>query len=659
MHNKTTKYLLAGLFLPVFLLIKGCEKEVENKKDLAVLTTRSVTQITSSKAQSGGNITDDGNDIIEACGIVWHTDSLPTIDSHTGKTASVSESGEFTSEITGLTPGTSYYVRAWATNSKGTAYGNQQTFTSAIELAGITTGDVQEITSTSARATGEVTHNGGSDITEKGIVWHTEQGPTLENFAGKNDHGPGTGDFSSEITGLSPGTTYHLRAYAINAMGVAYGNDISFTTPAVLPTLETGIIDSITSDSASVTGNVLNDGGAEILQKGAVWATFDQPLLENNQGIWNAGAGTGEFTAKLSELLPETVYYVRAFATNETGTAYGQTISFTTLTHITPPTVITHEVTHIANNKATGGGNIVEAGGAPVIERGVVYSLNPEPNVNDQVVKSRKGLGTFISLMTGLEPETSYYVKAYAINSAGIAYGEQVEFTTLSNFGQPCPGSPTVTDIEGNIYNTVLIGDQCWMKEDLKTITYNDGNPITDGTSGETWATNEHGAYTWYEGNEEQGRLYGVIYNFHAVNTGKLCPTGWWVPSNEEWTEMTGYLLENIENTTSENISHVLKSCRQENSPLGGDCNTNEHPRWDAHDVHFGTNETGFSALPGGSRNYTGNYFYGLGNTSYWWTSSQMDATTAWHRRLKFDDGIIHGFVYDKGNGYMVRCIKK
>ncbi|MDV7399188.1 FISUMP domain-containing protein, partial [Arthrospira platensis SPKY1] len=105
----------------------------------------------------------------------------------------------------------------------------------------------------------------------------------------------------------------------------------------------------------------------------------------------------------------------------------------------------------------------------------------------------------------------------------------------------------------------------------------------------------------------------------------------------QEMQEMFSYVTENIENATPQNITSFLKSCRQEDSPLGGDCNTPEHPRWEAHPVHFGNNKTGFSALPGGSRNYTGNYYYGLGTIAYWWTSTQLDATTAWHYRFRFD----------------------
>lgn len=662
MKKQHVIYPALFLILTSTIFLKGCEKDDKKEeiiKEIPEVTTLAISQITSVSAHSGGNVTSDGNAPVVTRGIVWHTESDPSLETHLGKTTDGEGTGEFTSELSDLEPGTTYYVRAWATNSEGTAYGAEIDFTTAIELAGITTKEILNITATSAETGGEVTSDGGAEIIEKGVVWHTQEGPDTENYTGKSQHGEGMGSFTSQMEELTPGTDYFVRAYAINNEGIAYGNEITFTTLAVLATVETGDATVISADSAMVTGTVLYDGGAEVSLKGIIWAEHDEPNLDSHDGIWEEAGGVGDIEAYLTDLSPETEYFARAFATNSVGTAYGDVVSFTTPSIVSVPTVITHEVTSIMHNRATAGGNVTESGGAPVTERGVVYSVHPNPTTLDSLIKSRRGLGEYIALITNLEPETTYYVKAYAINSAGTAYGEEVEFTTASTFGQPCPGAPTVTDIEGNVYNTVLIGDQCWLKEDLRTITYNDGNPIAAALDGEEWAENTSGAYTWLDGQESEGELYGVIYNWYAVDTEKLCPVGWWVPTDSDWQEMLNYVIDNIQNATEENVTSFLKSCRQEDSPLGGECNTNEHPRWDTDPEHYGNNQTGFSALPGGSRNYTGNYYYGRGMISYWWTSTQLDATTAWHYRFRFDESHYHRIHYAKGNGYMVRCIRK
>jgi uncharacterized protein (TIGR02145 family) len=647
-------WLFFIFLIPVLLLLKACEKE-----ELPKLTTLPIVQVSSSHVFSGGKITNDGNAPVSQRGVVWSTTSSPTTESGLGKTIDGGGMGEFTSEITNLTPGTRYYIRAYAINSQGTAYGNELEFTTSIDLPGLTTSGISEITSGSAKGGGSITNNGGAEILAKGIVWHTIANPSLENNTGKAESANGTGSFECELSDLMPGTTYFVRAFATNEEGVAYGDQVEFTTLAVLPSVVTGQVSNLKTDSAAVTGYVLDEGGAVVTIKGIVYGVAENPSLENNLSSVSMGAGMGEFTAVLSGLTPATAYFARAYAVNSVGTSYGEQIKFTTLQAIYPPTVITAQITGINHNSAVGGGNVTESGGAAVFERGMVYSKSPNPTTADSVVNSRRGTGTYISYLQNLDPRTTYYTRAFASNSAGTSYGEQVEFTTTSEFGQPCPGLPTVKDIEGNVYNTVMVGNQCWIKENLRTSTYKTGVPIIDGSDGQIWATNTTGAYAWYNNNAEEGKDYGVIYNWYAVNTGNLCPAGWWVPSDSDWTELTDYLINTFEEINDENVGNKLRSCRQIDSPMGGDCDVTAHPRWDSQAEHYGTNDFGFSALPGGSRNYTGNYFYGLGIIGYWWSSTEVDAGTARYRRIYHDSGKFHRLLYHKGNGYMVRCVKK
>jgi uncharacterized protein (TIGR02145 family) len=216
-------------------------------------------------------------------------------------------------------------------------------------------------------------------------------------------------------------------------------------------------------------------------------------------------------------------------------------------------------------------------------------------------------------------------------------------------------GSSTVTDIEGNVYNTVLIGDQCWMKENLKTTTYSNGSPIPNVADSGAWMNLTSGAYVWYDNNISWKDSYGALYNWFAtVDVNGLCPTGWHVPTNDEWTALTDYI-----GGTGEPHGNELKSCRQVNSPLGGDCNTTEHPRWDEDTNYgnYGTDDYGFSGLPGGFRNFNGS-FSSIGFTGYWWSSTETLSIAAWTRRLNYYSGYVFmGNLYGQ-HGFSVRCLR-
>jgi uncharacterized protein (TIGR02145 family) len=226
------------------------------------------------------------------------------------------------------------------------------------------------------------------------------------------------------------------------------------------------------------------------------------------------------------------------------------------------------------------------------------------------------------------------------------------EYTFEIVEGIRCPGMPTVTDIDGNIYHTVLIGDQCWMKENLKTTTYRNGTPIPNVVSDNGWFNLASGAFIWYDHNVQWKDLYGALYNWFAVvDTNGLCPEGWHVPSHNEWTTFTDF----IGGIASPN-GNKLKSCRQVNSALGGDCSVSDHPRWDQAFFH-GTDDFGFSALPGGARNSLG-LFFQLGLTSGFWSSTEASAEYSWMRSIEAGSGQIIVLDRFKKVGYSVRCLR-
>jgi uncharacterized protein (TIGR02145 family) len=194
----------------------------------------------------------------------------------------------------------------------------------------VTTGTVTNITTTTATCSGNVTSDGGSSVTARGVCWSTSQNPTTSNS--KTTNGTGLGTYTSNITGLSPNTTYYVRAYATNANGTAYGRQKTFTTNALqgIPSVTTGDVTNITTTTASCSGNVTSDGGSSVTARGICWSTSQNPTTSNSKTT--NGTGLGTYTSNITGLSSNTTYYVRAYATNSQGTAYGEQRTFKTLT---------------------------------------------------------------------------------------------------------------------------------------------------------------------------------------------------------------------------------------------------------------------------------------------------------------------------------------
>jgi hypothetical protein len=295
------------------------------------LTTTAASSISYTSATSGGNVSANGGTSITSYGICWSTSSGPTTALSTKTTANASVSGAFSDNLTGLTAGTTYYVRAYATNSVGTSYGSEVSFsTTALAVPTLTTTAASSITSSTATSGGTVSSNGGSTITSYGICWSTSTGPTTASSTKTTTNTSISGAFSENITGLSPLTTYYVRAYATNSVGTNYGSEVSFTTTAAAPTLTTTAASSITSSTATSGGNVSSNGGATITSYGICWSTSSGPTTALSTKTTTNASISGAFTGNLTGLSPSTTYYVRAYATNSIGTSYGNEISFTT-----------------------------------------------------------------------------------------------------------------------------------------------------------------------------------------------------------------------------------------------------------------------------------------------------------------------------------------
>jgi uncharacterized protein (TIGR02145 family) len=453
------------------------------------------------------------------------------------------------------------------------------------------TREISNVMQTTAVSGGEIINDGGSVVIARGVCWSTGQTPTILDF--HTADGQGTDScFTSVLTELSAETKYFVRAYATNDKGTAYGNELTFvSSPISLATIDVGYASSITFSSAVAVGNIKSDGGSPIIVRGICWSTKPWPEISDNKT--EEGTGIGTYTCTLTDLKSSTLYYYSAYATNAIGTIYSVPKEFTTKASITIPDIISEGITSITGNSGIGGGTILSEGGSAITARGICWSDSPNPTVDDNHADAIDIERSFRISMISLTTNTTYYVRAYATNSFGTSYGEQKVFITIP------PGE--VTDVDGNVYKTLTIGTQIWMTENLKTTKYSDGSDIPRVTDNTEWSSLTTGALCWYKNDEATYRnLYGAYYNFHAVNTGKLCPTGWHVPTDTEWTELTTY-LGGINNTGGK----LKETGTIFASPPG----LWRHPNTDA------TNETGFTARPGG---VLGNLYNPLPGTGPW-----------------------------------------
>jgi hypothetical protein len=396
-----------------------------------LVITNKVENITESSATANGSVISDGGSSVIERGLCWSLEHDPTIDdTHANCGSGI---GSYSSLMPHLLWMTTYYVRAYAINEAGIAYGEEVSFTVGVNgsVATVITNQVVDITTTTALGGGNVVDDGGEEVTERGVCWSTRHRPTISD---SHDHsGAGLGSFTCVMAGLMPGTTYYVRAYAINH-GISYGDEVSFTTEGIVPGVPevmTYEITEISETSAVGGGEVISDGGFEVTERGICWSTHENPTVADSHV--NNGTGMGSFTVEMTGLSEGTKYYVRAYARNAEGVGYGNGVEFMTHT-LAPntPTVRTLEITDIIMNAAVGNGEVIDEGDSEVIARGICWSTNPEPTIADSHGNNGVGIGYYTVNMSGLTPGTTYYVRAYAMNSYGIAYGEEIVFTTYN-----------------------------------------------------------------------------------------------------------------------------------------------------------------------------------------------------------------------------------
>lgn len=304
-------------------------------------------------------------------------------------------------------------------------------------------------------------------------------------------------------------------------------------------------------------------------------------------------------------------------------------------------TLSTVPMGNITANSAVSGGNITSGGGTPVTQRGVCWSTSPDPTTANNTTNDGSGVGSYTSTLTGLVAGTTYYVRACAINSAGTAYGNQLQFTAAGGGSVLNPNLTygSMTDQNGNTYATIMIGTQVWMAENLRSTTYANGDPIPNVTDNAAWTQLTTGAWSNYANTAANETIYGKLYNWYAAaDPRNVCPTGWWVPTDGDWTILTDYL-------GGENVA-------------GGKMKSTVAQYWLAPNTGA-TNESGFSGLPGGDRLGGFGTFSFLGAYGHWWSTTESGAESVWYRTLDyFTEGVTR---YDQGGkkrGLSVRCVR-
>jgi uncharacterized protein (TIGR02145 family) len=488
----------------------------------------------------------------------------------------------------------------------------------------LTSAQVTQITYTTATAGGELTDIGGAYITAKGVCWSTSVEPTIDN--NRTTESGGLGVFTSQLTGLTPSTMYYVRAYGTNSAGTAYGNEVSFKTLQLeVPVLTTTEITSITQTTAVSGGNITDDNGGSVTARGVCWGTATNPTTADSKTT--DGTGTGSFVSNLIGLQPGTVYYVRSYATNSVGTAYGNEISFTTSA---VPTTVPGAPT--IGTATAGNAQAVVTFTAPGSNGGSAitgYTVTSSPD-------GKTGTGSVSPItVTGLNNGTAYTFTVTATNAIGNSVASSASNSVIL--------TAPVTDIDGNVYNTVTIGTQVWMAENLKTTKYNNGTAIPNVTENTAWAALTTGAYSDYNNTPSNSTTYGRLYNWYTVdnnavtkvasNGGKnVCPTSWHVPTDAEWAILIAYL----------GGESVAIAKLRETGSIGA------------------TNESGFTALSSGYRYNDGTFYYFGDELGAWWSATELDtsnpfSSTWFHFLMNSDPNLIS---YNLVAGLNVRCLR-
>jgi len=608
------------------------------------LSTYKPSLLTTTSLTVSGNITSDGGESVTERGVCWSTKESPVI-SDSLKTIG-SGTGSFSGSIAGLIPNTTYYLRLYAKNSIGTAYGEQITI-KTLEFDPPTVTD----------ADGNLYHS----ITIGSQTWMIENLKTTKYRNGEIIGTTSTlnADLSYETSpkyqwaynGIENNVPFYGRLYTWYA--VTDNRNIApagwhVSSDAEWSVLQNYLIsngynyDNTTTDNkiakslSSTTGwnisTINGTPGYEQLQNNSSGFSMVPGGYRGVDGYYYIlGTGTDIWTSTesttYSAIMRGCGFDCPNLGSNIGNKNYG--LSVRCLKN-SLPSISTANPVSVLSTSLVCGGNVLSDGGLAVTEYGICWNTTGLPSIADSLKSIGRGTGTFTSLITGLVRGTTYYLRAYATNSLGTVYGDQMTVKTLTS------DPVTITDIDGNVYHTVTIGTQTWMVENLKTTKFNDGTSIPVVTDGYQWTYLSTPGMSWINNDSSNKDLYGGMYNFYAVSTNKLAPVGWHVPTESDWNILTTFY-------GGAGIAGL-------NLKESGTLNWN-YPNTGA------TNISGFTALPGGYRSTTDGNYISFGDRAVFWGSTELNGLGG--RYELENNSTIADFNYTtKTYGFSVRCIK-
>ncbi|MCM1421190.1 MAG: fibronectin type III domain-containing protein, partial [Bacteroides sp.] len=349
--------------------------------------------------------------------------------------------------LTGLSSQTLYYIRAYAKNEEGYAYGEViEYMTPAHTLLEVETSMVTEVTESSAKLYGRINANNVT-VKDCGFCWSTENPVPDIAKDPHNKKGTGLTSFVTYLSGLQFGKTYYFRAFAVNEKDeVYYGDVLSFTTTDIIvPTVVTSPVTEITETSARLAGTISSAGNGTVKSKGFCWSTDNAAPTVSDSHHEVTGEGAA-FATVITGLTPGQTYHVRFYAENEKGIAYGESVSFTTV-KTDAPTLAATTVSEITTTSAKASSSVTSDGGADVTERGFCLSTeNNAPTTGDRKIPVSTASAAFQATVDGLTEGTTYYIRSYAVNKNGTSYGATLTFTTTA-IDKPTVTTSPVTEI--------------------------------------------------------------------------------------------------------------------------------------------------------------------------------------------------------------------
>jgi uncharacterized protein (TIGR02145 family) len=628
------------------------------------IKTRPVKEITVNSAFGGGEIY--GTSEITEWGIVWDITPDPSIDRHLGITSETPGGEFFESVMSDLEANTVYYVRAYAVNNDGVGYGRNYSFKTYLGFVEDIDGNIYyavmignqkwmaENLKTTSYSDGEPiefpsTNTEWANNTNGAYAW-------LKNDA----------EFGSIYGGL-------YNWYAVNNTNglCPDGWHVASDDDWIEMEIYLGMDPKFASDNGSRYAEI----GGKLKQSGfETW--FSPNTGATNETRFTALPGDLRYSSGESYDPGYEAYFWTSTDT-EWGNPYSRNLRnnnsyifrneyMTKKTGMSvrcifsegKPLVFTLPEYDVADNNATIKGYLSYDGGTGLSAVGMVWSKDPNSSpdleLNEGVTIETPVPGIFESKLEGLEPGELYYARAYATSSEGkTGYGSVVKFTTY--YGK-------ASDADGNLYYSIKIGDQEWLSTNLRTSSYAGGESILTGLQDSEWAITTEGAFSVYphesaegiDSSDEMLDAYGALYNWFAVETGNLCPAGWKVPDEDDWTQLRSYITSNYYGSHGT----VLKSCRQVNSPLAY-CATSEHPRWNSYNAWtYGRDDLGFGGLPGGMRDDYYGSFYSLGFQGYFWSGTTQSEIDAFTHNLSYLNNNFNSSQSSKKTGLSVRCLK-